>query len=436
MRILLITLSVSFFSSLVFPQDISNDILEDKSLILDPVIRSGLNHFNIRPLETPPKNPNRFQVELGKKLFSDTILSGNKRMSCQTCHNPATGTSDSRPMSQTEDGKGILRRNSPNLFNVGVGNKSFMFWDGRVHYNFKNKIFSTPEVALNGDKPKASAVTSAMTSALSAQALFPMVNPVEMLGKKGENEIADAKDNLEAWDRIMKRLKDNKTYNELFLKAYPAIPRDKINIGHVAEAIASFEREEFQSMGSPFQRYLRGDNSAMTKEQKKGLIVFMGKGRCIQCHQGSELGNNSLFASSASPQWGEVPYEVDKGRGEIVKDSSRNYFFKVPSLLNVALTAPYMHNGAYQSLDEIINHYDHISYSLSNYELSNERRAKIPVDVEVERNPKILDDIWLSSQGPLTPELKNNICFGNLEKAYLKIFLSEALTDPKWKKKN
>lgn len=405
---------------------------EEKNVILDPVLHERLRSLNIHPLEVPPKNPNRFQVELGKKLFSDTILSGNKRVSCQTCHTPDKGTSDSLPMSQTEDGKGILRRNAPSLFNVGVENKSFMFWDGRIHYNSKDRIFTTPEAALNGSNPKALSIASAMTSALSAQALFPLVNQMEMMGKKGENEIADAQDNLEAWARILYRVKDNKTYNDLFLKAYPNIPMDKINIGHVAEAIASFEREEFQSTGSPFERYLRGDNSAMSNQQKRGLVVFLGSGKCVRCHQGSELGNNSMFASIAAPQWGEAPFVPDLGRAEIIHDSRRNYFFKVPSLVNISLTAPYMHNGSFQTLREVIEHYDHISSSLNNFEVSNERRAKIPVEVAVEKSPKVLDDIWLSSQGPLTPKLENRLFLTKLEKDYLEIFLKEALTDPRW----
>ncbi len=428
MKRLLFFLSISFLSTSVFS--------EDKNILLDPILRDSLEYFNIRPLKAPPLNPNRAQVELGKKLFSDPLLSGNQRKSCRTCHDPEKGTCDSLPLSQSEDGKGILKRNSQQIFNLGLGNKPFMFWDGRVHYNFKDKVFTTPEVSLNGKNPKAQNITSVLTSALSAQALFPLVNPVEMQGKKGENEIADAKDNLEAWERITSRLKGNKTYKELFSKAYPETPLNKINIGHAAEAIGAFEREEFQSTGSPFNRYLKGDNDALTTPQKRGLMVFLQHGQCVRCHQGSELGNNTVFASISLPQWGEKPFSVDKGRGEVINDSKRNYFFRVPSLLNVGLTAPYMHNGAFQTLREVIEHYNFLGTSLRDFEISDERRKKIPVNVDVEKSPKMLDEIWLSSQVAQNPKIRNRLFLATSEKKYLEIFLREALTDPKFKKKN
>ncbi|MDD4972748.1 MAG: cytochrome c peroxidase [Bacteriovorax sp.] len=429
---ILLTLGFSFFWQAAYS--------EDKSAV-DYILRKRLEFYNIRPLKNLPLNTNRPQVELGKRLFSEKKMSGNRRIACLTCHNPKTGTGDAFPMSQTENGKGILKRNSPALFNIGMSDKSFMFWDGRVHYDFKNKTFTTPEMALNGVNPKAKEITSALTSALSAQAIFPLVTHNEMLGEKGENEIADAKDNLQAWDRIVVRLKQDmsqnsqsKSYSQLFMQAYPNTPIEKINIGHVAESIAAFEREEFQSTGSPFQRYLKGDNQAMSHDQKQGLFVFLGNGRCINCHQGSELGNNNLFASVGAPQWGEAPLILDKGRGDVVNESKRNFFFRVPSLLNVSLTAPYMHNGAFQTLRAVINHYDHISDSLNNFEVSNERRNTLPVKVAIEKGPLQLDNIWLSSQSGLTPKLKNRLLLTPIDKDKLEIFLKEALTDSKWSK--
>jgi cytochrome c peroxidase len=419
---------------LVLKLSLSVSYSQEKNIVLDPFIHKELKRHNITALEVPKPNPNRKLIELGQKLFSDPILSGNKRISCQTCHNPATGTSDTFPMSQSENGKNILRRNAPALFNIGAGKKAFMFWDGRVAYDREKKVFTTPENALNGEHPQSNTITETMTSPIAAQALFPMVSEAEMLGKKGENDIADSKNNIEAWEKIVSRLKKNKTYHDLFLTAYPQTPIEKINIGHVSEAIASFESEQFSSTGSPFQHYLRGDNAAMTNEQKRGLVVFLGSGKCINCHTGSELGNNSLFASVSVPDWGAAPLVTDKGRGDIIKKSAQNFFFKVPSLLNVALSAPYMHNGAYQTLGEVIDHYDYVSEMLNNFEVSNERREKIPVAVEIEKNPARLDEIWLSSQGPTTPKLENRLFLTPLEKKYLEIFLREALTDPKWKK--
>jgi len=218
----------------------------EKSLV-DIALHKQIRSHNLRPLSPIPKNPNRAQVELGKRLFSDTILSGNNRVSCQTCHTNEGATSDKLPLSRSEDGKGILRRNTPSLFNSGMANKAFMFLDGRVHFDANKKVFTTPENSLNGDNPKASDITSVMSSSLAAQALFPIVAHDEMLGRKGENEIADAKSNLEAWDKIVTRLKKSE-YAKLFQQAYPNTPVERINIGHVGEAIAAFEREEFTAM--------------------------------------------------------------------------------------------------------------------------------------------------------------------------------------------
>lgn len=409
--------------------------------LIDHHLRNRLDSHNVRPIKRVAENPNRPLVELGKILFAEKKLSGNRRISCQTCHDPKAGTSDTFPMSQTEDNKGILRRNAQSLFNVGQPTRAFMFWDGRVHLDPKSHVFTTPELSLNGDNPKAKEITTVLTSALSAQALFPLVTSNEMMGNKGENEIADAEDRLKAWDRIIERIKKENptelrttTYAELFLKAYPETELDKINIGHVGEAIAHFQREEFQSTGSPFHQYLRGDNNAMTSGQKRGLAVFLGRGHCINCHLGGELGKGDLFASAAAPQWGAHPFALDLGRAEITNDQKRNFFFKVPSLLNLKLTAPYMHNGAFQTIREVIEHYNHLDDTLKDFTVSAERRSKIPVPVSVANHPLILDDIWLSSQSGITPELKNRLRLSEGEKDDLEIFLKEALTDPKWKK--
>lgn len=407
--------------------------IDEKNVVLDSLIRSRLKMLNINALEKLPLNPNRAQIELGRKLFSENLLSGNKRVSCQTCHNPAKGTSDALPMSQTENGKGILRRNAPHLFNAGIGKKTNMFWDGRVQYNFAKKIFTTPEPSLNGARPSTPEIVKAMSSALSAQALFPLVSSNEMLGEKGENEIADSKNNLEAWEKLTNRIKKIPEYQKLLTKAYPQKDFKQINIGHLAEAIGTFEREEFQSTESPFQKYLRGDNSAMTNSQKRGFVIFMSK--CMSCHSGNELGNNNIFASVGAPQWGQAPLALDRGRGEISQQKEQNFFFKIPSLLNVSLTAPYMHNGAYQSLREVLDHYDHVSKSLNEFDVRNDRREKIPVEIEIEKNPAALDEIWLSSQISANPKLPNRLFLSGLEKDYLEIFLREALTDAKWKPK-
>lgn len=400
---------------------------------LDNFIRNRLELFDITPYETQvPEQSDEFQakMKMGRILFMDTTLSGNRNMSCMVCHHPMKGTSDNLPLSRTVDGKGVLKRNSPGLYNVGDKQSTFMFWDGRVHFHPTKKVFTTPEPALNGANPKAAEITKVMTSALAAQAIFPLVNHEEMSGKKGENEIANAETNLEAWDLIIKRItteSSSQGYINLFNRAFPGQP--KMNIGHIGEAIATFERYQFQSNTSPFHRYVAGDNAAMTDQQKRGFVVFMDRGRCIACHQGNLLGLNTFFASVGVPSYGAKPFEMDIGRGEINNERFRSFFFKTPSLINVALTPPYFHNGAFSTIREVINHYNNIEKSLTEYSISPERRKLFPVEVEVRNSQKDLSELFASIEAGF---LRNGLGLSNAELDDLEAFLTGALTDPKW----
>jgi cytochrome c peroxidase len=428
--IIYLNVSLAFVSTNVFavtPEGSVNNYL-----------RNRLAFFDITKYESQPVNSSddyKARVELGRKLFIETNLSGNKKVSCLTCHKPGRGTSDGMPLSQTEDGKGVLRRNSSSLFNIGDKFNTFMFWDGRVRYQPSLNIFTTPESALNGPNPSASHITGILKSALSAQALFPIVTHDEMRGKKGENEIADAKNNLEAWDLVIKRIttnpaNDSARYIALFNRAYPELGGDvqKINIGHAGEAMGTFMREQFQSNTSPFHRYVAGDDQAMTAQQKRGLMVFMEEGKCIACHQGSLLGNNAFFASVGTPSYGARPFRPDLGRGEVGNETFRNYFFKVPSLINVALTAPYMHNGAFKTIREVLNHYNNINGSLKTFDISK-RRNEFPVEVEVLNSNEDLNNNWNAIQAGF---LKQGLGLSEKSLDDLEVFLTEALTDPKW----
>lgn len=405
---------------------------------VDNYLHKKLAFFDITKYEKLPINNSdeyKARVELGQKLFIETNLSGNKNVSCFTCHKPGKGTSDGLPLSRTEDGKGILRRNSSSLFNVGDKFNTFMFWDGRVRYQPSLNIFTTPEEMLNGPKPKAPHITGVLKSALSAQALFPIVNHEEMRGKKGENEIADAVDNMDAWDKVIKRIttvpeNDSGRYVALFNRAYPELSGSvqKINIGHAGEAMATFMRESFQSNGSPFHRYIAGDDAAMTPQQKRGMVVFMEEGKCIACHQGKLLGNNAFFASVGVPSYGARPFAADLGRGEVGNETFRNYFFRVPSLINIALTAPYMHNGAFKTLREVLNHYNNIQESLSTFDISK-RNNEFPVNVEVLNSA---DDINNNMNAIQAGFLRQGLGLSEKSLDDLEVFLKEALTDPRW----
>jgi cytochrome c peroxidase len=317
------------------------------------------------------------------------------------------------------------------LFNSGDPKNEFMFWDGRVHYSTVKKVFTTPERAFNGENPAAVEITSVMQSALSAQSLFPIVNSDEMKGRPGDNEIANAKTDLAAWELIVKRLTgvSGLKYNDLFKRAYPDV--QKVNIGHVGEAMGTFMREAFQSNGSPFNRYAAGDASALNAQQKRGLRVFMTS-NCIACHSGPTLGNNAFFTSVGVPFYGAKPFVQDRGRAEVTNEKLRTYFFKTPSLINVKLTAPYMHNGAFKTLRDVINHYSDINISITSFDISK-RRAEFPVEVEVLNSPDDTSALWDSIQARF---LKVGLNLTSENKDDLEAFLKDGLTDPKWDPKN
>ncbi len=151
--------------------------LHVNSETLDEAVREKLKFFDIKPYLKLPLDSSdsaRAKFTLGRRLFLDTNLSGNRNISCLSCHDPMKGLSDNLSLSQTEDGKGVLKRNSISLFNVGDPFNTNMFWDGRVQFNPQSKTFSTPEESLNGTKPMASEIAGVLTSALSAQTLFPL----------------------------------------------------------------------------------------------------------------------------------------------------------------------------------------------------------------------------------------------------------------------
>jgi len=398
---------------------------------VDEALRKYINFFGINTIPTHQKISNRAQIELGKHLFIAPIISGNRNINCLTCHDPMKGTSDALSLSQTHDGKGILKRNSQHLYNTGLKTRVHMFWDGRVSFNPTTKEFQTPEVSFNGPNPIRSDITEVMTSALSMQVIFPMVNDLEMKGRVGENEIANAKTNLEAFDLIVKRLIKHPKFKSQIIAAYPDVELSKINIGHIGEALAEFIREEFHSEGAPVHQYVKGDLKALSERQKLGFLTFIEKGKCNACHMGGEFGNNTFYASVGVPQFGARPFSKDIGRGEIKGEEFKKYFFRVPSLINLKVTAPYFHNGAYTTIRDVINHYSNIEIFSSSFDLSSDRRSSFPVEVEVEviTHPVDQREIFQSIQAPF---LKKGLNFTEIEKDALEDFLTNGLMDPKF----
>ncbi len=242
------------------------------------------------------------RIALGKTLFFDPRLSGSRWISCATCHNPALGWSDGL---STAIGHGMakLRRASPTLVNVAYG-RIFM-WDGR-------------------------------NSTLEEQALGPFQSKDEMRMDMGV---------------MLDRISAIPAYADLFKRAYPG---KGISSEVVAKALASFERTVI-STNTPFDLWRQGDAGAVSASAKRGFDLFLGKARCSPCHQGYNFTDDGFHNIGLKTPAGMAP---DEGRYEQRKVKASMGAFKTPTLREVALTAPYMHNGIYQSLAEVVEHYD------------------------------------------------------------------------------
>jgi cytochrome c peroxidase len=309
---------------------------------------------------------------LGRRLFHERAISGNQNISCVDCHHPRVMTHDGLPLSLGEGSSGlqvppgardqgqgkVLARNTPALFNLH--NVNVMFWDGRVEFNPKTGQFLTPI-------PLKNEVAATLKSALAAQAIFPMVDHAEMRGQKGTNPIADVADEYEAWELIVERVLRLPDYRELFAEVYPG---EKINIGHLGEALAEFQAKAFFFADTPYDRYLQGELQALNSKQKIGMDVFFGKGKCGDCHQGEHLSELD-FDGVGAPQIGPGKKDgEDLGRFYVDNSDESKFAFRVPPLRNVGLTAPYFHAGTSNSLENVVLHYNDIKKSLDSYHLS------------------------------------------------------------------
>ncbi|MCP5070184.1 MAG: cytochrome-c peroxidase [bacterium] len=327
-------------------------------------------------------------VDLGRALFFDKVLSGNHNTSCATCHHPAEHTGDGLSVSIGEGGTGtgrfrqlaagqLIPRHAPHIFNLGAPEFRSMFWDGRVRVTNGGRL-QTPEPALNGAAPTAGQIAAQLTTALAAQAMFPVTSPAEMRGQPGTNEIANATSNLEVWDLLMARLVGEvggtvggiQAYRDLFVAAYPGVTSfDDFNFGHAARAIAAYEGSAYRATSAPLDLYLGGDLTAMPDEAKRGGILFMDRARCIRCHRGSHFTDHQ-FHSVGVPQVGPGAHGAGEDLGLFGEtgDSNDLYRFRTPSLRNVELTGPWMHDGAFTSLQNVVRHYINPEQSLRNYD--------------------------------------------------------------------
>lgn len=247
-------------------------------------------------------NLNKAKVDLGNRLYHDTRLSGNGKLTCASCHALAIGGDDNMPVSIGIDGqKGPI--NAPTTLNSGFNFKQF--WDGRAAH-------------------------------LRDQAAGPVENPIEMGAK---------------WENVVPRIQAVPKYQQWFAEIYP---NQGISKWTITDAIAEFERSLVTP--APIDDYLRGNDEALSVNQRKGYQLFQSYG-CVACHQGVNFGSNMMQKFGALEAYFSDQNEttVDKGRYNLTKKESDRNVFKVPTLRNVELTAPYFHNAGAQTLDQAIN---------------------------------------------------------------------------------
>jgi len=313
------------------------------------------------------------RAALGRLLFYDKVLSGNRNISCGTCHSHDHATTDGLSLGVGEGGVGLgpkrrfgsgrdfpkkrVPRNANALFNLGHKDFRVLFHDGRASIdNAYGNRFNTPAEEWLPD---------GLTSLAATQALFPVTSRTEMAGDPEENEIAASRRERidHVWPRIAKRVSAIPGYWPLFQKAYPNLASPgQITMVQIGNAIGDFINSEFRSYSAPFDRYLHGEKSALSTDQKQGLDLFYGKANCSTCHTGALL-TDQKFHALALPPFGPGrtrvfdPMPRDTGRMGETDQLEDAYRFRTPSLRNVAKTGPWGHNGAYATLEGIVRHH-------------------------------------------------------------------------------
>jgi cytochrome c peroxidase len=257
---------------------------------------------SIGPMMPAPNNPLTVEgIALGRKLFHDPLLSDNYTQSCSSCHAQQHGFSDSLSFSVGTNGA-TGSRNAMAVINLGWDDH--FFWDGRRH-------------------------------SLEEQAHDPVTNPIEMRN---------------TWPVVVQRLQDDPDYVIMFAKAFGATPIDSTQ---VVKAIAQFERT-LVSFNSPFDRFqYLGDSTALNQQEQRGLTVFMRDGHCVDCHSEPLLVDHGLRNNGLDMN------PVDSGYGGITGNPNDVGKFKVPTLRNIAHTAPYMHDSRFTTLEQVVNFYAH-----------------------------------------------------------------------------
>jgi cytochrome c peroxidase len=338
-------------------------------------VRAMAASRGIVPLNVPRVRPEL--SKLGRALLFDPILSGNRNTACATCHLPAFGTGDGTMLSVGEGGSGFgparthpdgvfIPRNAPSLFNLSAMKR--LFWDGRVQV--ENGVVSTPAGA---------AVTPAMQHVFefgpaSALAMFPVTSRIEMRGQASSgNELAALADDdfTGIWAGIMRRLGAIPEYRAMFEAAYPGQKFSAMTFAHASNAIGGFMVDKLSFNRTPWDRFLTGDDRALTAAQLDGALTFLSL-KCSICHTGATLSDqefHNVAVAQIGPGAGDgADGHDDFGRMRVSGDAADRYRFRTTPLRNVELTGPYGHDGSVRSLRDFIAHYSDSHLKLQNFD--------------------------------------------------------------------
>ncbi|QWF69908.1 cytochrome-c peroxidase [Methylomonas paludis] len=274
-------------------------------------LSSSLSAMALEPLPTtapaPADNPTTPEkVELGKLLYHDPRLSSSGTVACASCHNTSLGGEDNRPNSVGINGQ-TGGRSAPTVWNAAFN--AVQFWDGRA-------------------------------ASLEEQAAGPVTNPIEM--------------GMKSWDDVVARLKTIKGYQVAFAKAFG--DDNAITKANATKAIAAYERTLI-TPNSAYDKFVAGNKAALTVQQQHGLEKIQALG-CTGCHSGPAFNGPGGFQKFPvfSNGYFEAQYHISKdlGRAEVTKNDNDKHLWKVPTLRNVAITAPYFHNGSVKTLDAAV----------------------------------------------------------------------------------
>ncbi len=261
------------------------------------------------PTEAPAPADNATtadKIALGQMLYHDPRLSSTGTVSCSSCHNTMLGGEDNRPNSMGVNGQ-TGGRSAPTVWNSAFN--TVQFWDGRA-------------------------------ASLEAQAAGPVTNPIEM--------------GMKSWDDVVARLKTIEGYTHSFELAFG---KDSISKENTTKAIAAYERTLI-TPHSAFDRYVSGDKAALSAQQVRGMEKVAELG-CTSCHSGPAFNGPSVFQKFPAIPNGyfeaQYHFSKDKGLAEVTKKADDEHMWKVPTLRNIALTAPYFHNGSVKTLDQAVN---------------------------------------------------------------------------------